>query len=96
MQSAKCDEIDSHYPKKHDMKVAHSGFNVGFEINFWIKWCKLLHRKPSSPVLEAARILNSDHENFMKSHPKLKYTAGHMWLYLKTDTENDSKALLQV
>lgn len=92
----KCEEIDGHYPKKDQRKVAHSGFNVGFELNFWIKWCKLLHRKPSSLILDAARILNSDQDNYMKTHPKLKYTAGHLWLYLKADTEENCEDLLKV
>lgn len=92
----KCEEIDGHYPNQDRLKVAHSGFNIGFELNFWIKWCKLLHQKPSSPIQDAVRILNSDHDNFMKNHPKLRYTAGHLWLYLKADTNADCETLLEV
>lgn len=93
---AKCVEIDSQYPKKDQLVVAHSGFNVGFELNFWLKWCNLLHYKPFIPIQDAARLLNSDQDNYLKNHPKLSYTEGHLWLYLKADTEKDCESLYEV
>ena len=89
-------EIDSHYPDKIQLKVAHSGFNIGFELNFWLKWCKLLHCKPFSPIQDAARLLNSDQDNYLKNHPKLRYTEGHVWLYLKASTQKECESLYEV
>ena len=91
-----CAKIDSRFPLASDgKKVAHSGFNMGFELNFWQKWCQLLSRKPSGPVIEATKMMNSE-DNFMKKHSKLRYTEkGHVWFYLKAETEEDSEVLLK-
>ena len=92
----KCNEIDESKANKFfDKKAPRSGFNIGFELNFWTKWCKLLGRQPSKPVEEATDLMNSD-DNFMKKHSKLSYKKGHVWFFLKAQTEEDSEALLQV
>lgn len=91
----KCDKIDSSY-SSNGKKEAHSGFNVGFEVNFWCHWCKLLGREPSVPVEEARRMMNSEEDNFMKQHLKLQYTKGHVWIYLKAENKTDSEAMLMV
>ncbi len=41
-------------------------------------------------------MMNSEENNFMKKHSKLKYKRGHVWVYLKAETKDDSEALLQV
>ena len=74
----------------------HSGFNIGFDLDYWLKWCELLERKPSIPVKKAARMMGSDRTNFMKRHHKLKYTKGHIWFYLKTETKEDCEDMLKV
>lgn len=92
----KCDKIDSRYPSSGDKREAHSGFNVGFELNFWCRWCQLLNREPSVPVKNARRMMNNDEDNFMKQHLKLRYTEGDVWFYLKAETKEDSEEMLQV
>ena len=94
--SGKCDEIDRRYSSSGNKKEAHSGFNVGFELNFWCRWCQLLNRKPSVPVKQATKMMNSEEDNFMKQHLKLRYTDGHVWFYLKAENEDDSEAMLKV
>lgn len=93
----KCASIDGRYSNTdHSKKEPHSGFNVGFELNIWKQWCELLNRKPSSPVMEAADMMNSKEKNFMIKHSKLKYTKGQVWFCLKGETEEDTDALLKV
>ena len=94
--TAKCEEIDCRCPSSGDKKEARSGFNVGFELNFWCNWCSLLNREPSTPVKDARKMMNSDADNFMKQHLKLRYTKGHVWLYLKAETREDSEMMLKV
>ena len=76
-------------------KQAHCGFNVGFELNFWHQWCLLLKRKLFAPVKKARQMMNSD-DNFMKQHLKLRYTSGHMWIFLKAEIKQYSEEMLQV
>lgn len=40
-------------------------------------------------------MMNSD-DNFMKKQPKLRYTPGHVWIYLKAETKQDCDDLLEV
>lgn len=82
--------------KREGGKETHAGFNVGFELNFWNDWCKLLGRNPSAPVKEAITMMNSDENNFMKKHSKLRYGKGHVWIYLKAETKQDSEDMWQV
>jgi len=78
-------------------KEAHSGFNIASELNYWQQWCQLLGQKRSPPVVKAADMMNSEEENFMHVHRKLKYSKkGHVWLYLKAETKEDSEAMLKV
>ena len=81
---------------KEDKIEARSGFNIGFDLDYWIKWCHLLKLKPSVPVKDAAEMMNSDETNFMKRHTKLRYTKGHVWLYLKAETKDDCEEMLKV
>ena len=90
-----CANIDGRYHVSSVLKVPHSGFNVGFELNFWQRWCKLLGREPSVPVKKATAMMNSD-KNFMKKHSKLRYKKGQFWIYLKAETKEDSESLLKV
>ena len=48
------------------------------------------------PVKQATKMMNSEEDNFMKQHLKLRYTAGHVWFYLKAETKDDSEAMLKV
>ena len=41
-------------------------------------------------------MMNADADNFMKQHLKLRYTKGHVWLYLKAETREDSEMMLKV
>lgn len=96
LPTEKCAEIDGRYPLQNDKRQAHSGFNIGFELNYWQQWCKLLGRTVSTPVQQATDMMNSDADNFMKKHSKLKYTSGDVWIYLKAETKQDCEDLLQV
>ena len=97
LSSEKCDEIDGRYPSSvGNKKEAHSGFNVGFELRFWCRWCQLLNRKPFVPVKKTVKMMNSEDDNFMKQHLKLRYTEGDVWFYLKAETEKDSETMLKV
>lgn len=91
-----CEKIDGRTTPKSDHLEAHSGFNIGFDLNYWKKWCNLLDQKPSIPVRDAAKMMNSDEDNFMKKHPKLRYTEGHVWIYLKADMKDDCEQMLEV
>ena len=92
-----CANIDGRYPSTDGKrKVAHSGFNVGFELNYWNKWCHLLGREPSIPVRDATKMMNSEEDNFMQQHLKVKYTEGHVWINLKAGKKEDCEALLKV
>ena len=55
-----------------------------------------MNRKPSVPVKKAVKMMNSEDDNFMKQHLKLRYTEGDVWFYLKAETEKDSEAMLKV
>ena len=77
-------------------KQMRSGFNIGFDPDYWIRWCGLLNKLPSPPVLSAAKMMQSQDENFMKNQPKLRYTKGNIWLFLKAESKDDSEKLLAV
>ena len=55
-----------------------------------------MNREPSVPVKKATKMMNSEDDNFMKQHLKLRYTEGDVWFYLKAETEKDSEAMLMV
>ena len=100
--TAECKEIDA----KHIIlgvtggcngkKEPHSGFNVGFELTFWGKWCNLAGEKPSKPVQDAEAMMTGD-DNFMKKHSKLQYDdVGDVWVFLKAGTKSDIEQLYKV
>ena len=93
----KCKEIDGRYQPSSDGSVeAHSGFNLGFDLDYWVEWCRLRGRNPSVPVQEATKMMSNDETNFMKRHRKLQYTKGQVWFYLKTDEKEECEELLSV
>ena len=90
-------QIDASYPSETDDvgKVPHSGFNFGFALDFWKKWCTLLGNQVSVPVQDAINMMKKN--NFMKQHPKLKYNdCLDLWIFLKADEQKDIDALLKV
>lgn len=88
-----CKEIDD---DAGEGNKASSGFNIGFDLDYWIQWCTLLNKMASAPVVSAAEMMGSREENFMRKQPKLRYTKGNVWLFLKAETKDNSERLLAV
>ena len=91
--AAKCKEIDAKYPNLSKTEP-RCGFNIGFDLEFWQKWCKLANTEVSGPVMESLEFMKKD--NFMVKHKKLQYTDGDIWMYLKAEKKDDCEELLEV
>ncbi len=92
--TGKCAKINASVSAKRLKIRPKSGYNIGFDLSFWQKWCESQGKELSPPAKEAADQMEND--NFMKQHKKLRYTKGDIWMYLKADEESDATALLKV
>jgi len=65
MHTVKCEAFNTSQEIRAD-------FNVGFEPNTWVMWCKLLNRPIAHPIKEAVELVKPT-ANFLLQHPKLRY-----------------------
>lgn len=65
MHTVKCEAFNT-------SQEIHADFNVGFEPNTWVMWCKLLNRPIAHPIKEAVELVKPT-ANFLLQHPKLRY-----------------------